>query len=71
MEKDFDRTMGHIFQWPNPVVGCAAQQHSSGARHYATHSCSWLAHGHAGPTLVLTYMALGGAVRLASAPTVR
>jgi hypothetical protein len=31
-------------------------------------SCSWLAHGHAGPTLVLTYMALGGAARLASAP---
>jgi hypothetical protein len=25
--KRLDRAMGHIFQWPSPVVGCAAQQH--------------------------------------------
>jgi hypothetical protein len=71
MEKRLDRTMGHIFQRPNPVVGCATQQHSSGARHYTAHSRSLLAHGHAGPALVLTYTTLGGVARLASAPAVR
>jgi hypothetical protein len=49
----------------------AAQQHSSGTRHCAARSHSWLAHGHAGPALVLTHTALGGTARLASAPTVR
>jgi hypothetical protein len=63
--------MGHIFQQPNPAVGCVAQLHSSGAWHCAARSCSWLAHGHAGPTLVLTHTTLGYAARLASAPTAR
>jgi hypothetical protein len=63
--------MGHIFQRPNPVVGYTAQQHSSDARHCAARSRSWLAHDYAGPALVLTYMALSGTARLASAPTVR
>jgi hypothetical protein len=63
--------MGHIFQWPNPVVGYTAQQHSSDTRHCAARSRSWLAHDYAGPALVLMYMALGGTARLASAPTVR
>jgi hypothetical protein len=68
--KRLDRTMGHIFQRPNPVVGCVAQQHSSSARHCVARSRSWLAHGHTGPALVLTYTTLGGAARLASASVV-
>jgi hypothetical protein len=49
--KRLDRTMGHIFQRPNPAVGYVAQQHSSGAWHCVACSRSWLAHGHAGPAL--------------------
>jgi hypothetical protein len=69
--KRLDRTMGHIFQQPNPVVGCTAQLHNSGTRHCAACSRSWLAHGHAGPVLVLTYTTLGGTARLASAQAAR